>query len=96
MSRFLGGMVVGALLLFTAMSFHIVRGKNGTVLVPKIDRNLSDVYVDIRDYDLQDWDSHRPLAAAILKSNQAHLVPNARPQSIGDSVVSLLDRLAGK
>lgn len=77
MSRFLYGMITGAAMLYVAMHFHIVRGNDGVFLVPKLSNNLSEVYVDIRQYKLRDWEDHKPLAAAILKSNQTHLLNNA-------------------
>ena len=52
MKHFLMGMVCGATLLFVAMHYHVVRGKDGVVLVPKISNNLSDIYVDVREFDL--------------------------------------------
>ena len=64
MSRFLFGMITGAVLLFVAMHYHVVRGSEGVVLVPKISNNLSDVYVDTREFGLDDWQNHKPLAAS--------------------------------
>ncbi len=66
-------MVVGAALLFIAMHYHIVRSEDGVYVVAKISNNLSDVYVDTREYSLSDWNSHKPLAAAIMKSDHAAL-----------------------
>jgi len=74
MSRFLFGMITGAALLFVAMHYHIVRGKDGVFVVPKISNNLSDVYVDTRQFDLGDWKSHKPLAAAIMQSDRSDLL----------------------
>ena len=54
MSRFLLGMVTGAVLLFVAMHYHVVRGNDGVFLVTKISNNLSDVYVDTREFGLSD------------------------------------------
>ena len=96
MSKFFAGMACGAVLLFTAMHFHMVRGNNGVVLVPKVSNNLSDIYVDIREYDLQDWQSHKPLAAAIMRSNQSQLLDASGARSFGDSVAGLVDTLLSK
>ena len=87
------GMICGAALLFIAMHYHIVRGNEGIVLVPKISNNLADVYVDIREFDLQQWKNHKPLAAAIMKSNQAHLLEDSAHQSFGNTVRDLFDGL---
>ena len=96
MSRFLFGMVTGAVLLMVAMHYHIVRGNDGVYLVPKISNNLSDVYVDTREFGLTEWNEHRPLAAAIMKSNQAHLLDDASLNTFRDRVAGLVDGLFSK
>jgi hypothetical protein len=95
MSRFIAGMICGATLLFIAMHYHVVRGKDGVFLVPKITNNLSDVYVDIRQYDLSDWKEHKPLAAAIMQSNRSHLLEDASLGSFRESTRALVDGLFG-
>jgi hypothetical protein len=93
MARFLFGMITGAVLLFAAMHYHVVRGKEGVYLVPKISNNLSDVYVDTRQFGLSDWKNHKPLAAAIMQSNQAHLLEDSTLTGFRDSVRGLVDGL---
>ncbi len=93
MRQFFIGMFCGAAVLFVAMHYHVVRGNEGVVLVPKISNNLSDVYVDIREFDLPQWEQHKPLAAAIMKSNQAHLLENSAHRSFGNAVRELVDNL---
>ncbi len=96
MSRFLFGMITGAALLYVAMHFHVVRGNEGVFLVPKLSNNLSDVYVDVREYTLSDWQSHKPLAAAIMRSNQSHLLDDAALGSFRNNVQSLVGSLFGE
>jgi len=93
MKQFIFGMICGAGLLYTAMHYHVVRGTDGVVLVPKISNNLSDVYVDIREYDLAQWQEHKPLAAAIMKSSQSHLLEDTAHRAFGDSMRGLVDGL---
>lgn len=93
MRQFFFGMICGAALLFVAMHYHVVRGKKGVVLVPKISNNLSDLYVDIREFDLEQWKEHKPLAAAIMKSSQSHLLEDSAHQSFGNTVRELVDSL---
>jgi hypothetical protein len=95
MSRFIYGMITGAALLYVAMHFHVVRGKEGVFLVPKISNNLSDVYVDVRQFNLRDWEDHKPLAAAILKSNRPQLLDDASLGGFRATVSSLVDGLFG-
>jgi hypothetical protein len=75
------------------MHYHIVHGKSGVVLVPKISNSLSDVYTDIRSFDLQDWQDHKPLAAAIMRSNQANLMEDSATRHFGDSMRRVVDEL---
>ena len=93
MRQFLAGMFVGAGLLYVSMHFHIVRGNQGIVLVPKISNTLSGTYADVRDYTLNDWKDHKPLAAAITKSNQSHLMEDSANQAFGNSMRGLVDDL---
>ncbi len=95
MARFFAGMVCGAGILFVAMHYHVVRGNNGIVLVPKVQNGLSDIYTDIREYELQDWRSHKSLAAAIMQSNHSGLVQDSAQNSFGGSVAGMVDSLLG-
>ncbi len=95
-SRFLFGMFAGAILMYVAMHYHVVRGKQGVYLVPKISNNLSDVFVDTRDFELEDWREHKPLAAAIVQSDQSHLLEGASLSSFRDSIHGLVDGLFGR
>ena len=93
MARFIAGMFCGALLLFAVMHYHVVRGDRGVVLVPKISNNFTDVYTDVRDFDLQDWKSHKPLAAAIMHSSREDLLDDAAQRSVGNTVKRMVDDL---
>lgn len=93
MSRFIFGMITGAALLYGAMHYHLVRGADGFYVVPKISNNLADVYVDTREFGLSDWQSHKPLAAAIMRSNKTHLLEDATLQSFRERVGALVDGL---
>lgn len=93
MSRFFFGMITGAALLFVAMHYHVVRGNDGVFLVPKISNNLSDVYVDTREFQLGDWQQHKPLAAAIMQSNQTHLLEDSSLSSFRSTISGLVDGL---
>ena len=93
MRRFIAGMFCGAALLYVAMHYYFVRGNEGVFLVPKISNNLSGVYVDIRQFNLNDWKEHKPLAAAIMQSNRSHLLEDASLGSFRESIGALVDGL---
>ena len=93
MSRFFFGMICGAVLLYVAEHYHVVRGNDGVFLVSKISNNFSDIYVDTRDFTLTDWKEHKPLAAAIMKSSRADMLEDASLTGFKASVSSMVDGL---
>ncbi|TWU40480.1 hypothetical protein [Novipirellula artificiosorum] len=93
MSRFLAGMVCGAILLYVAMHYHVVRGTDGVFLVPKVSNGLSGIYTDIRDFQLMDWQQHKPLAAAMVKNGQTHPLEGSTMTTFRAQVDSLVEGL---
>ena len=93
MSRFFAGMICGAIMLYVAMHYHVVRGKEGVFLVPKIRNQLSGAYVDIRDFQLSDWQQHKQLAAAMVKNNQSDLLQDASLSGFRSHVGNLVEGL---
>jgi len=89
-------MLTGALLLYVGMHFHFVRGDGGVFLVPKTQSSLSDIYVDIRDFRLDHWKAHKPLAEAIMASNQKHLTNETPPLAFRDSVAGMVSGLLSR
>ena len=89
-------MLTGALLLYVGMHFHFVRGDGGVFLVPKTQSSLSDIYVDIRDFRLDHWKAHKPLAEAIMASNQKHLANETPPLAFRDSVEGMVSGLLSR
>jgi hypothetical protein len=89
------GMVVGAGLLWGAMHYHVVRSGDGFFFVAKIRNDLSDPYVDIREFTLDDWQEHRPLAAALVRSKQSHLLGDSSLKLFREQMDAILDSLMG-
>ena len=99
MSRFTSfvlGMAAGAGLLGGAMNYHFVRSNQGLLMVPKVTKGLGDTYVDIRQYSLQDWQQHRGLAAALVKSDKAELLTGSSMNNFRNSINNALDGLFGE
>ena len=48
-STFLCGMIAGGLLIYAALSHHIVQNRDGLHLVPKLDSTLAATYVDVQE-----------------------------------------------
>jgi len=88
---FLLGIMVGIVGLHTAQNYHVVRSYQGLHLIPKKVSNLSDVYVDIRKFDVEDWTRHKLLAAAILTSDHKALMVDTAKERLQESVNAILE-----
>ena len=86
------GMVAGALLLFGAMNYHLVRAYDGVHFVPKVSPKLAAAYVDIRGFTVADWAQHPEIATALMKANQGDLMKNAASETLQAEMDRLLNR----
>lgn len=94
-STFFFGMVTGAALLGAAMSYHFVRTEQGVIMVPKITKGLSDPYVDIRNFSLQDWQQHRALAAALVQAKKGEVLADNTLSGFRSSIDGVIQGLFG-
>ena len=79
---FLCGMIAGAVLLFGALKYHVIRANDGLHLVPKLDAKLEATYVDIRSFTVADWAQHPDLAVALINDDQRALVEDATSDAL--------------
>lgn len=93
---FFTGMIAGFFIFFVANHYHIVRGDTGVYVVPKVNQNLQDIYVDVRSFSLNDWQEHRMLAASILRSDRKELLDESTLSGFRQSVISLLSQWTGE
>ena len=92
-TSFLFGAVVGGALMFGGMKYHVVRANDGIYMIPKLNTGIEQVYVDIRNFDAQDWAEHTSLAFAIMQADKGYLLQDAAEQSLQDSIRSAVDSL---
>ncbi|HMP06892.1 MAG TPA: hypothetical protein PJ982_11115 [Lacipirellulaceae bacterium] len=90
-STFLGGVLVGGLLVWGALNYHLVHARSGLHLVPKLDATFAGAYVDIRDFGPRDWAQHQTILLALLDADRTDLLG----QAADDAVRTGLDRLLG-
>jgi hypothetical protein len=95
LGTFFFGMIAGLTIFYVANYYHIVRSSSGVFVIPKINQNLSDTYVDTRNFDLSDWQQHRMLAASILRSERKELLDDSTLSGFRTSVTSLLSQWMG-
>jgi len=79
---FIFGMVVGGLLIYLALNYHLIRANDGLHLVPKVSATLADTYVDVRSFRPGDFLSHRDVVAALLKSGQEELIDSLTKDTV--------------
>ncbi len=90
---FLTGVVVGAIGMYGAMSYHVVRAPDGWHLVPKFSPGLSQTYVDIREFEARDWNEHRSLAVALVKADKEDLIGSASLSGLRDAAREAFEAL---
>jgi hypothetical protein len=71
------GAVLGATGMFIAFKFHVVRTKDDWVFVPKPTASLVDAYVDVREWDSDEWTRHPQLVKSLVLTGRADLVRKA-------------------
>lgn len=86
---FLFGIVVGGLLIYGCLHYHLINAPTGLHLVPKLNSTLAATYVDIRGFGLSDWTNHQEIAGALLAANRQDLLAS----SASDSLRTGLDQL---
>jgi hypothetical protein len=90
LSTFLMGMSAGAILLYTAMNFHVLRASDGVHLVAKQSPTLAETFIDVRSFGISDWANHPQLSAALVQAQKQHLLGESATSSITDSVKQLV------
>ncbi|MFO7903739.1 MAG: hypothetical protein ACQESR_09210 [Planctomycetota bacterium] len=85
-NSFFLGILVGAITLYGAMTFHVVHAEDGIHVVPKVSNGLRDTYVDIRDFRAAQWHQHKHVALALINAGKDELLK--------DSAMSNLRRTA--
>ena len=68
------GLVAGAMILYAAMNFHVVRAPDGFHVVNKQPPRMAETYVDIRGFGISDWAGRPQLTAALVGGNQQRLL----------------------
>ena len=92
LTTFISGMIVGGILLYVALNYHLIRAQDGLHFVTKTDPSLAATYVDIRNFTVADWTQHANLAAAIMQADKTELMRGSAIDSLENSVDRFLDR----
>ncbi len=79
-------LAVGAGLCLFALNYHIVRGQDDTVVVPKSDMTFKNTYVDIRDWSPVDFTEHADVTKALIENGHQALVSEQAGRSVIDAL----------
>lgn len=79
---FFFGMVVGAGLVCFAFKYHVLYATEGVVLIPKPQANLSDIYVDVRNWKPSDWQARPELVRSVLAHGRSDLIGNSASEPL--------------
>lgn len=86
---FIFGMIVGGLLIYGGLHYHVINTASGLHLVPKVTSTLAETYVDVRGWGVAEWMQHKDIAAALLAADRQDLMQSAAE----DSIRTGLDRI---
>lgn len=84
---FLGGILTGCLLVGLAYEYHFVMSDQGFLVVPKTQSALKNVYVDIRDWSLEDWGDHADVARALIQDGRSELITTGTAQDALEQLI---------
>ena len=76
-TSFLMGVIVGAVGLYGAMTYHVVRAADGVHFVRRVSNSLADTYVDIRQFDAAKWNEHKSVAVALINADKGDLLKDS-------------------
>lgn len=93
LGSFLFGAICGAIVCFTALKYHVLRTNDGYQFVPKLTANFEETYVDVRKFQVNDWNEHKALVAAIVQAGKSDLLGDSAASSLHEEAKSLLDKL---
>jgi hypothetical protein len=95
-TSFLLGVIVGAVILYAAMTYHVVRSDDGLHLVRKVSSGLGDAYVDIRQFNAARWNEHKSLAVALIYADKEELLSESAMSNVRQAARSALESLGLK
>jgi hypothetical protein len=92
MRNFIVGYLAGAISLYVALGFHVVRTQDGHHVIAKTSLALRDTYVDIRPFGVNEWKDHLELADAMRKAGKDELVKGAAESAVRRTLDGLFHR----
>ena len=95
-SSFFLGVVVGAVGLYCATTYHVVRAEDGVHFVPKVSSGVGNAYVDIREFNTAQWHEHKNVALALINAEKGDLMTDSAIADLRHNAQSALESLGLK
>ncbi len=97
MSKFktlVGGMALGATMMYVGLQYHLLRAEEGFLLVPRAPQHsLKEAYANVQTWDAQSWASRPELALAVTEYGRADLIgQGVQEQILKDAQTSFRPR----
>lgn len=93
---FVMGVICGGALTAGTMNFHVVRADDGVHLVRKLTAGINEPYVDVRTFTAADWNEHKTLAAAIVRSGKGDILKDSSLKNFKNSIEGWLNGLENR
>lgn len=90
---FFFGAVVGAIVCYTALKYHVLRTNDGLQFIPKLTANFTETYVDVRNFKPDDWQRHKGLVAAIVHSGKGNVLGESSMDTLRSEAENVLGQL---
>jgi hypothetical protein len=92
-NTFLCGFVMGAVSLYCAMTYHVIRAEDGVHVVRKVSAGLGGAYVDIRGFSAAQWTEHRHVALALINADKEELLQDTAVSHLRETADHALQSL---
>jgi len=76
------GSILGAGLMYSAFSLHVIHADEGVLFFPKQSATLQDIYLDIRGWQAADWVKKPHVAQALIKYDRSDLIKPMHPEQV--------------
>lgn len=72
------GTVLGALLMWAGMNYHLLRTRDGITLVPKYRPCLASTFIDVRHWGVTEWTEHPELVLTLERNQRTEIIGDAK------------------
>lgn len=72
------GTVLGAMLMWAAMNYHVLRTRDGIAWVPKYHARLASTFVDVRSWGVTEWTEHPELVLTLEQNQRTEIIGDAK------------------